>query len=241
MCKPPTPDAMAAPDDVDVKETAPDAADAEAEETPPTCWDKTKSFYLQNSFMVNVIIVICIARAHASLTTSTYKDVLSILAIIAVIWIFLFTGLGLRTRELVKALKNYKFNAFVQLFNLGLLPVAIWAISRVLIDVKVLSTPLANGVAVCAFLPMTVNMVIVLTKSSGGDEAAAVFNSACGNLLGVFVTPAWVQALLGSTSSVSFAATVIKLCYRVLAPLFVGQLTQYWLPSVAKWAKKHKL
>ena len=46
--------------------------------------------------------------------------------------------------------------------------------------------------------------------------------------------------MLGSTSSVSFAATVIKLCYRVLAPLFVGQLTQYWLPSVAKWAKKHK-
>ena len=77
-------------------------------------------------------------------------------------------------------------------------------------------------------------------RSRAGDEAAAVFNSACGNLLGVFVTPAWVQALLGSTSSVSFAATVIKLCYRVLAPLFVGQLTQYWLPSVAKWAKKHK-
>merc|ERR1719182_1253996 len=144
MCKPPTPDAMAAPDDVDVKVDEADAADADAEDTPPTRCDKAKSFYLQNSFMVNVIIVICIARAHASLTTSTYKDVLSILAIIAVIWIFLFTGLGLRTRELVKALKNYKFNAFVQLFNLGLLPVAIWAISRVLIDIKVLSTPLAN-------------------------------------------------------------------------------------------------
>ena len=182
MCKPPTPDAMAAPDDVDVKEMAVDAAaaapdaaaaDAEAEETPPTRCDRVKSFYLQNSFMVNVIIVIAIARAHASLTTKTYCDVLSILAIIAVIWIFLFTGLGLRTRELVKALKNYKFNAFVQLFNLGLLPVAIWAISRVLIDIKVLSTPLANGVAVCAFLPMTVNMVIVLTKSSGGADPAS--------------------------------------------------------------------
>ena len=136
MCKPPTPDAMAAPDDVDVKGTAPDAADAapdaadaDAEETPPTCFDRTKSFYVQNSFMVNVILVICIARAHSSLTTKTYEDVLSILAIVAVIWIFLFTGLGLRTRELVKALKNYEFNAFVQLFNLGLLPVSIWAIS----------------------------------------------------------------------------------------------------------------
>ena len=243
MCKSATMQDIVAKDDVQLDEADAAAAapdDAADEETPPTCWDKTKSFYVQNSFMVNVIIVIAIARAHASLTTKSYEDVLSILAIIAVIWIFLFTGLGLRTRELVKALKNYKFNAFVQLFNLGLLPVAIWATSRVLIDIKVLSTPLANGVAVCAFLPMTVNMVIVLTKSSGGDEAAAVFNSACGNLLGVFVTPAWVQALLGSTSSVSFAATVIKLCYRVLAPLFVGQLTQYWLPSVAKWAKKHK-
>ena len=53
MCKPPTPDAMAAPDDVDVKGTAPDAADAapdaadaDAEETPPTRCDKIKSFYV---------------------------------------------------------------------------------------------------------------------------------------------------------------------------------------------------
>ena len=43
MCKPPTPDAMAAPEEVDVKEMAPDAADAapdadaEAEETRPHC------------------------------------------------------------------------------------------------------------------------------------------------------------------------------------------------------------
>ena len=52
----------------------------------------------------------------------------------------------------MKALKNYKFNAFVQLFNLGLLPVSIWAISRVLIDIQH-----ALSEAVCAFLPMTVN------------------------------------------------------------------------------------
>ena len=37
---------MAAPDDVDVKEMAPDAAAAEAEETPPTRCDKIKAFYV---------------------------------------------------------------------------------------------------------------------------------------------------------------------------------------------------
>ena len=87
MCKPPTPDAMAAPDDVDVKETAPDAAEPDAttaeaanEETPPTCLERLKSFYLQNSFMVNVIIVICVARAHASLTTKTVLEMTSMVS-----------------------------------------------------------------------------------------------------------------------------------------------------------------
>ena len=109
MCKSATMQDIVAKDDVQLDEAPPDAPDAQAEdkeETPPTCWDKTKSFYVQNSFMVNVIIVIAIARAHASLTTKSYCDVLSVMAIIAVIWILLFTGLGLRTRELVKALKK---------------------------------------------------------------------------------------------------------------------------------------
>ena len=54
MCKPPTPDAMAAPDDVDVKGTAPDdaaaapdAAEAEAEDTPPTPTIGTRPFVLR--------------------------------------------------------------------------------------------------------------------------------------------------------------------------------------------------
>lgn len=236
MCKPPTADAIA-PDAVEVAA----ATDVKAPDAPePTRLQRVIAFYFKYQFMFNVILVIIVARACDSLYTQTYKDVLTIAAIVAVILIFVFVGLGLKTRELVKALKNYKFNSFVQLFNLGLLPVSIFYVSRLLVHIKVLKVPLANGVAVCAFLPMTVNMVIVLTKSSGGDEAAAVFNSACGNLLGVFVTPAWVAALLGNTSSVSFSATVIKISYRVLAPLFVGQLTQYNLPKVAAWAKRNK-
>ena len=69
MCKSATMQDIVAKDDVQLDEAPPDApdAEAEAEETPPTCWDKTKGFYVQNSFMVNVIIVIAIARAHAVL------------------------------------------------------------------------------------------------------------------------------------------------------------------------------
>ena len=50
---------------------------------------------------------------------------------------------------------------------------------------------------VAACLPMTVNMVIVLTKASNGDEACALLNASLGNLLGVFVTPALILGYLG--------------------------------------------
>lgn len=83
-------------------------------------------------------------------------------------------------------------------------------------------------------------MVIVLTAASGGDEAAAVFNSALGNLLGVFVTPAWVLLLLNKSTNVDFTATVLSLVYRVLIPVMCGQLIQTYLPELKKKLDKRK-
>jgi sodium/bile acid cotransporter 7 len=37
---------------------------------------------------------------------------------------------------------------------------------------------------------MTINMIVVLTKAAGGDEASALINSTLANLIGVFITPA---------------------------------------------------
>lgn len=83
-------------------------------------------------------------------------------------------------------------------------------------------------------------MVIVLTAAAGGDEAAAVFNSALGNLLGVFVTPAWVLLLLNKSTNVDFAATVLSLVYRVLIPVMCGQLIQAYLPALKKKIDERK-
>ena len=204
-----------------------------------TLRERAWAFYSANSFVVNVIIMICVARAAPWIGARHLAPRVTA-SQVAVAIIFFFTGLGLKTRELVKALANYRFNAFVQLFNLGALPLGVSGVASLLRSSGALDRGLANGVVVCACLPMTVNMVIVLTKSAGGDEAAAVFNSAAGNLLGVFVTPGWVVALLGKSSSVDFVAVLVKLARRVLGPLFVGQFAQYYLPSVAAWAKKHK-
>jgi len=150
------------------------------------------------------------------------------------------SGLSLKTEELVKALKNYKFNFAVQFFNMCVVTLIVYGVAELLAGSNSLNRDLADGMVICAALPMTVNMVIVLTKSSGGDEAAAVFNAALGNLLGVFLTPAWILILLGESADIDFGAVVLKLFYRVLIPLAVGQILQFYFPSVKDYVKAHK-
>ena len=81
-------------------------------------------------------------------------------------------GLGLKTEEFHKAIQRMQFNIFVQVFNFFVVSACVYAVTRVLIASEVLSEGMANGMVVCASLPMTISSVAVLTKISGGDEAA---------------------------------------------------------------------
>lgn len=194
--------------------------------------------YAGNSFLLNVLFVILLAFLAPSVGLALAPAITA--SRVAVAIIFLLSGLGLKTNELVNALKNVKFNCFVQCFNMGVVTSSAFGVAKFLSWLNALSDDLVDGIIICGALPMTVNMVIVLTKSANGDEAAAIFNSAVGNLLGVFVTPAWVVVLVGRSGSNNFVGVIRNLTERVLVPLFVGQICQYVLPSVAALAKRHK-
>jgi len=91
-----------------------------------------------------------------------------------------------------------------------------------------------------ACLPMTVTMSIVLTKSSNGDEAVAVFNAATQNLIGVFLTPTLILMYLGvKGGDIDLADVFIKLSLKVVAPIIVGQVLQS-VKSVANFVKMNK-
>ena len=136
--------------------------------------------------------------------------------------IFTMSGLSLKTKEIKKAVGKVGFNAFVQLFNMGFVPLVVYGLSRFLITIKALPTDLADGMVIAACLPMTVNMVIVQTRAAGGDEACALLNASMGNLLGVFVTPALILGFLGQKGEIAFGGIVLKLVLRVLIPIVVG-------------------
>ena len=174
-----------------------EAAKEAAEEKKQGCCDhKITKFYLKHSFLINAVLAILLALANPPFAENYLAPKVTA-GWVAVIFIFIMSGLSLKTKEIKKALSEIGFNVFVQLFNLGVVPVAVFGVSRLLVHLKALHLDLADGMVVAASLPMTVNMVIVLTKSSGGDEACALLNASLGNLLGVFVTPALLLLYLG--------------------------------------------
>ena len=150
-------------------------------------------------------------------------------------------GLGLKTEEFKNALQQFKFNAFVQIYNFGVVSAFVYGVSLGLVKAGIIIQGLADGMVVCACLPLTINMVLVLTQSSGGDEAAAIFNAAFGNMIGVFLSPVLILGYLGVTSSVNLADVFYQLALRVVAPVVVGQVLQKTSQVTVDFVKKHKM
>ncbi|KAI8925977.1 putative sodium bile acid cotransporter [Entophlyctis helioformis] len=98
---------------------------------------------------------------------------------------------------------------------------------------------LAKGILVLACLPSPVGSSLILTKSCGGNEATAIFNSSVGSLLATFTTPTLVYIYLGTSGSVPFIKTLSSLGSSVLLPLVAGQIAKQILertkPSVLRW------
>lgn len=80
----------------------------------------------------------------------------------------------------------------------------------------------------------------ILTKASGGDEASAVFNSAFGNLIGVFLSPLLILGYLGVSGDVDLVKVFYELTLRVVVPVIFGQVLQKTAPPVVEFYKKHK-
>lgn len=191
-----------------------------------------------HSFLTMVIIAIIAASIYPPLGAEyVYPEYTATWG--AVLFIFVLAGLKLKTEELGRAFQRIRFNAFVQIFNFMFDSSIIYVVSRSLEHVGALDAALADGMVIASCLPLTINMVLVLTSSAGGDESAAVFNAAFGNLVGVFLTPALIFMYIGVDSDVELAEVFFKLGCRVVLPLFVGQLLRNYYKPAVEWSKKH--
>lgn len=144
---------------------------------------------------------------------------------VAVAASFLISGLTLSTSALVAALGRIRLHALVQTISFVVAPLLALAAGPVLLALGQ-PTALADGFLLLACLPTTIASCAIMTRSAGGDEAAALCNATGGNLLGVLATPLLLAVLLGAQVELPLGRILGQLALDVLAPLAVGQLAQ---------------
>lgn len=198
------------------------------------------SLYKDNSFLILLLLAILVAYAYPPLGAKFLAPKITA-TWIAVIIIFFCSGIKLKSEELSKALQRFRFNMFVQLYNFFAVSSVVYGISRLMLHLGALNVSLADGLVISASVPITINMVLVLTTSSDGDEAAAIFNAAFGNLVGVFLSPALILMYLGVKGEVDVGDVFYKLILRVVLPLAIGQIFHKYSPRTVSFVNSHKV
>ncbi|KAK6494130.1 sodium/bile acid cotransporter 7-A isoform X1 [Huso huso] len=188
-------------------------------------------------FIIGIVLVITLARLEPSVGVKggPLKPEISI-TYIAVSAIFFNSGLSLKTEELTSALMHVKLHIFVQIFTLVFFPAAIWLFLQIL-SLTTINEWLLKGLQTVGCMPPPVSSAVILTKAVGGNEAAAIFNSAFGSFLGIVVTPLLLLLFLGSSSSVPFTSIFSQLFMTVVVPLIAGQIIRRF---IKEWLERNK-
>jgi sodium/bile acid cotransporter 7 len=195
------------------------------------------NFLYDNWFVVGVCVAIGLAAAWPQLGRSHgYIQSQYTVKYGCVIVVFLLSGMGLKTEVLVQALQRPFLHTLVQSLSLGLTPFLGWGVGAVMLKTP-LNSSFSYGYMVACAMPTTVSTNVVFTKAANGNEACALINAVIGNIIGIFISPALLQLMVGrsSGSSGAYVGVILQLAYTVIIPLIVGQVIQKFLPKLVKW------
>ena len=236
----------------DRDEVAPASNTNDDDDAPATATDNDQSclqlffrrllaFYLMYDFPIHILIGIGIAKAYPPLGAEYLKPKITA-SWVATGIIFFLSGLGLKTNDLLKvAFKRLYFNVFVEVFNFGFVSLLVFGVSRALASSGIIPQPLADGLAMAACLPMSINAVIILTTAAHGDEAAAIFHCTLGNICGIFLSPILIVLYLPKvTTDIDLPKVFLDLTLKVIVPLICGQIVHIFIKPVRDFYFAHK-
>ena len=155
----------------------------------------------------------------------------------AIVLLFFLYGVKLSRKSVVEGLLKWKLQGMVFFFTFVFFPIII-PLLRPIFE-PLVGSALFMGLVYVACLPSTVQSSIAFTSVAGGNVPAAVCSASVSSLLGVFLTPFLVSILFSTSGDGSQVGldTVLKICYQILLPFMLGQLSQ---PLLRKWVLGHK-
>eukprot|EP00111_Clytia_hemisphaerica_P009372 TCONS_00027503-protein len=192
----------------------------------------------KNWFMVGIVVFILLAKMapwigmkggplHPEFT----------IKYMAVMIIFFNSGLSLKSEDLKAALFHYRLHIFIQGFTFVFFPLCMTFLMNVLPLADYVNKHLVKGIRVVSCMPPPVSSAVIITKAIGGNEAGAIFNSAMGSFLGIFVTPVLLLTFVGIDGNVPVMSILQTLTITVVIPLALGQ---YARSHLKKWMEETK-
>lgn len=141
---------------------------------------------------------------------------------IGVVFIFFFYGLKLDPAKLLAQLGHWRMHLLIQSTTFIIFPLIILSCRALFY------TPDYDLLWVGAFylsaVPSTVSSSVVMVSIAGGNVPAAIFNASVSSLLGIFITPVWMNVLVNSNrlSADDLTSVILDLCLQVLLPVLAG-------------------
>ncbi|KAL4780166.1 putative sodium bile acid cotransporter [Aspergillus varians] len=226
--------------------------------TPQPKW-KVIALFLLHQWLIFGIGLACLlaylfpnVAKHGGVIRSEYSILYGAVAIV-----FLISGLSIPQDKLVRQLFNWRLHLLVQITSFIFIPALVLAVVHCILagdkDGRIDRAVLA-GYIFTACIPTTIASNVVMTRSAGGDDAAALAEVLIANILGPFVTAGWTVTLLPRTEEFDvwrdqngnlgtmYGDVFKQLGLAVLLPLAVGQVVRFlWPERTGSVIQKYKI
>ncbi|OCH81182.1 bile acid:sodium symporter family protein [Gordonia sp. UCD-TK1] len=204
---------------------------------------RTLKNLLDRSPIDGFILAICIAVAVAAFlpVRGAAAEALDWVVIVAIAALFFLYGTRLHPREALEGLRHWRLHVTILAFTFIVFPIVGLALKPVV--EPLIGEDLYAGLLFLCLVPSTVQSSIAFTSMARGNIAGAIVSASTSNILGVFLTPLLVVALMQNAGDISIDATsVLKIVAQILVPFLLGQLARRWVgPFFTRHAKITKL
>ncbi|EJF31486.1 MULTISPECIES: bile acid:sodium symporter family protein [Enterobacteriaceae] len=181
--------------------------------------------------MIGVVIVASLFPCEGIVKTG-----FEYLTTFAIALLFFMHGAKLSRDAIVAGMGHWKLHLVVFLSTFALFPLL--GLAMGFLSPAILSQPLYMGFLYLCALPATVQSAIAFTSVAGGNVAAAVCSASASSILGIFLSPVLVGALMQTQEGATDTLHAIgKIIMQLMVPFVIGHLSR---PLIGKWVDRHK-
>ncbi|TNV19383.1 bile acid:sodium symporter [Buttiauxella sp. B2] len=181
--------------------------------------------------MIGVVVVASLFPCEGAV-----KTVFEYLTTAAIALLFFMHGAKLSRDAIVAGMGHWKLHLVVFLSTFALFPLL--GLAMGFLSPAILNQPLYMGFLYLCALPATVQSAIAFTSVAGGNVAAAVCSASASSILGIFLSPVLVGALMNTQEGTTDTLHAIgKIVLQLMVPFVVGHFSR---PLIGRWVDKHK-